>query len=1377
MKRKVSLLLAFIMLFSILPATAFAAGADGQLMALNENAESTDIPQTPTLVSKTANSLTVENRDENGDLETGVEWMLCNMYDEPITGWVQGENSQVTFDGLTDGTRYFIYARYAENDNQFASPAGAALEAQTEPAPLNIEVLVKCGDKLLVPADFKVYEGDKFFDWALTGGEEATITVKLSDDANAIYKPNTFSLEADGITAVKGTCANGEYNATIRLNDYTKGGTVTFNLTEKETLEIRVCKGQARFEDMKKYLTDTKEYDGKAAEYGELNLSDGKWDDAFFAQSGMIYTIKNNTRDVHPISITSYWVDAQGNRLTGSNRDPINAGTYRLIAKYDGSDKYKPVAETVLITLTITPIKMKDPVAPMIDTVTKDSISYAGEQGQKYIVTTSETAPAANDADWKECAANGPMTETDLKPNTQYYIHTFVPALNGNYVDSETVSVPVTTKHSYGLEVADNTTLTWTVIVGTDVKKLSAMKKYLPLKSTGTGAVVVEKTNYSDGLCGGTLAMTISPNDPEKLWEFFPHKSKVDTSKAGTVEYTYKFKATKNDAPYDLVKEFTVKCVVNVVEKHDVSFTNFDDLTVTYGDTYDMETAVPQVQTGVAAYNGELEYYYTDANGVTSTGAPVMAGTYTVMVKVPDNNANYRGQATAKLIIEPKEVELTGLAVKEKIYDGTTAAELDETGAALSGVLPVDEALVNFNVISAAFNSENVTEANVVTIEAQLEGSHKNNYKLKAPAPIAAAITPREVSIAVTAKDKVYDGTIDAEVTAAYAENSGMLDADVPFVTLKAENGTFTDKNAGENKVVTCTVTMVNNGSFTTASNYTLKYADAAASISPKEVYVTFEGTMEHVYDGQPKQVTANLEGILENDTASVAVVYGTDTAAPSLAGDYLLTAKDLSNSNYKLADDPYTQEAASRTLKISLGEYTPGSSSAEKSIGYLDTEEKSYDLSEIFGIDIPGTFEIFLLEENEILAKHALTSGRAAVQLKAGCSIGETAAITYVFTPAAANTHKSFTVTLLIKVAEEVVTRTEVLGAPDEVTIGTELDYSGITLQVTFQNGQTVTFDNTQYTSSGYSAALMEENLGTQTLTLTANANGTQYTAAKDINVKDMLTGLALESAPAKTEYAIGETALDLTGGKVKASYKSGAEKSMELSDPALTLSEVTEAMMRTLGEYEVTVSYTEETSAETSFKFTVVAGAKENPAAGETGGTIKEDDTFLTDPEDKTSAIPGSSVDLIIGQAKDPEAAKEAVEKKNAAFKDKMLPFNAKLVDENGNAVYSNKPVPVQLAYPAGTNSKSGFTLYIVQDDGELKTVKLTKKESHLVFHLPKGFSEADLVLAWKKSGSGTPETGDTASLALWLGLALLSLAGIAVTGIARRKLKREN
>ena len=76
------------------------------------------------------------------------------------------------------------------------------------------------------------------------------------------------------------------------------------------------------------------------------------------------------------------------------------------------------------------------------------------------------------------------------------------------------------------------------------------------------------------------------------------------------------------------------------------------------------------------------------------------------------------------------------------------------------------------------------------------------NYTLTADQTLSAAatITPKTISVSgIQVADKVYDGTIDAEVTAAYAENSGMLDADVPFVTLKAENGTFTDKNAGEN--------------------------------------------------------------------------------------------------------------------------------------------------------------------------------------------------------------------------------------------------------------------------------------------------------------------------------------------------------------------------------------------------------------------------------------------------------------------------------------------------------------------------------------------------------------------------------------------------
>ncbi len=1235
-----------------------------------------------------------------------------------------------TFTGLEDYTKYNVVARYAANENQLASPAGTALAVQTEPAPQIIGVKVKCGDTELAPADFKVYEGSEFFDWQITGGEKVTITVKLSDEAKKIYKPNQLTVDAHNMERENISYADGTYTATLFLTDYTEGGTVTFNLTEKETFELRVCKGQKKFSDMQKSLTDTKEYDGKAVGFGELKLSQN-WDDDFFASSGMVYTIRSNTDDA---PFDAYWVDAQGNKLTGSNRNPVNIGTYKLIAKSNGNANYKPIAETVFVTLTITPVVMAMPDAPTVGEVTKDSISYTGVKGQKYAVTTSATAPDANAADWKECTADGTMTETGLEPNTQYYIHTFVPALTSNHANSAAATTSVTTKHSYGVEVAEETTLTWNVRVGTDPASLSAiMNQTVPVKSTGTGDIFVECTNSGGSPFGtGVTSVLIKQSDPEKVLPFTLKNNMISTAAAGSVSYTYTYTVKENDTDGAEIKSFKVTCVVNVVEKDVVSFTNFDDLTVTYGEAYDMETAKPQVQTGVAPYTGELEYSYTDKDGVTGTGAPLTAGTYTVKVKVPDSNADYAGEKSVKLTINPKEVELTGLTVKEKIYDGTTAAELDGTGVSLAGVVPGDS--LSFNVTSAAFNSANVDEADAVTVAVELAGSGKDNYTLKALAPIAAAIKPREVSIVVTAKDKVYDGTADAEVTAAYAENSGMLDADQPFVTLNAE-GAFDNKNVGEDKKVICTVSLENNTGYSVASNYTVKYEDATASISEKEVYVVFEGTMEHVYDGQPKGVTAKVEGVEAGDEASVTVVYGTDTAAPTLAGAYVLTAKDLTNSNYKLAAEPYTQAEAARTLKIALGEYTPGSSSAEKSIGYLDTAEKSYDLKEIFGVALDGTFEVFLLEENDILAKHELVSGNALVQLKGDCSIGQTANITYVFTPAAANTYKTFIVKLTVKVAAESVKSIEIIGAPDEIEIGTELDLSAIELKVTYENGSVDVFDSTTYTASGYSTELKVENLGTQTLTLTALKNGATHTATKNITVKDALAGLSMETAPTKTEYSLGATEIDLAGGKVKAAYKSGAEKSMDLTDPALTLSEVTEAMMRTLGEHTVAVSYTEGSTFQTAFTFTVVTGSVENPGEGQTGGTVKDDDEFLTDPDDENSTVPGSDVNVTIGAAQDPDGAKEAVEAENPGLKDNTLPLGAKLEDASGNTVYSKQPITVQVAYPAGTDSKDTFIVYLVNEDGSTTSITPTKEDKHLSFELPAGFSEGDFVIAWKK------------------------------------------
>ena len=146
-------------------------------------------------------------------------------------------------------------------------------------------------------------------------------------------------------------------------------------------------------------------------------------------------------------------------------------------------------------------------------------------------------------------------------------------------------------------------------------------------------------------------------------------------------------------------------------------------------------------------------------------------------------------------------------------------------------------------------------------------------------------------------------------------------------------------------------------------------------------------------------------------------------------------------------------------------------------------------------------------------------------------------------------------------------------------------------------------------------------------------------------------------------------------------------------------------------------------------------MTGSVENPGEGQTGGTVKDDDEFLTDPDDENSTVPGSDVNVTIGAAQDPDGAKEAVEAENPGLKDKTLPLGAKLEDPSGNTVYSKQPITVQVAYPAGTDSKDTFIVYLVNEDGSITSITPTKEDKHLSFELPAGFSEGDFVIAWKK------------------------------------------
>ena len=116
------------------------------------------------------------------------------------------------------------------------------------------------------------------------------------------------------------------------------------------------------------------------------------------------------------------------------------------------------------------------------------------------------------------------------------------------------------------------------------------------------------------------------------------------------------------------------------------------------------------------------------------------------------DSANYKlaatgNQTTAKANITPATLTITNAAIGAKTYDGSKNA--DVTGVTFSGLQNGETLAVGTDyTVSGVFNSENVNDANTVTVSVTLQNTAKTkNYTLPTathdePATIAQAATP-----------------------------------------------------------------------------------------------------------------------------------------------------------------------------------------------------------------------------------------------------------------------------------------------------------------------------------------------------------------------------------------------------------------------------------------------------------------------------------------------------------------------------------------------------------------------------------------------------------------------------------------------------------
>ncbi len=1220
---------------------------------------SQDAPNPPTAASKDYTSITLATVE-------GCEYKL---------GADGSWQASPIFDGLTAGTEYTFYIRYKETTTHLVSEPASATIATKAYGAKDIAFTVKLDGAEATDYDaYVAITGDK----ALTGTQGGTVTIAPKA---GYYLNNITVSNATNAATAPAFPVDTEVEYKLTLTDVDRPATIAIDVKTKAKPVITFKNG----DDVVSGDTLTKDYDGFAF---KLTAESTKGD----------------------VTITYY--NNAGEQLEDA---PVDAGTYTAKATAAGGVTYTDAKKTIELTINKVSAGMAE--APVISNVTENGFTYTTVAGQKYRVTTSATAPDTTSGEWADGTGKS-VTRSDLEPGTTYYVHTFIPG-DQNHTESQVVSASQQTSHTYRLEVTPSS-----LDFFARVDSLNAIeKKTITVKNAGTGEVTLSLNSLEyfevtglpvDGklASGASVTLNVAP------------KSELSRESAITYEETLTIMGTPTDAgetSTPLEKEVTL--TFKVANKETITFTGFEAKTVTYGESYTMETAQPSKDVAV-------EYEYKKGTEVLQ-GAPTAAGTYTVTVKVPESNADYAGSASVTLTIEPKALTISGITVADKEYDGTVNAT--PQGGTLNGV--VNGESVDFTITSAEFNSKDVNAANSVAITAELAGDAEvlANYTLTRPDPVSAKITPKPVTLNVTAEDKVYDGTVDAVVNASF--NAGdLIGDDQSSITVQVTSPAFADANAGENKTVTYSVQISGDA----ASNYTVVRSPetVTANITQRPVTVTFEGSMSETYDGQEKAVSATVNDVLEQDKDSVqaTVLYDAEVQAPTFAGDYVLTA-ELTHKNYKLDENnPYTQDQAARTLRIAKGTLAPNKTSETMTISYLDTELHTLNLADAYGMPVAGTFEIKMFTNTDnILAQTSLEEGMFNVLLNSGKTVGQKTTITFTFTPAVENTYNPIEVELTVQVGSETVEKVEVHGAPATVAIGTELDYSGITLVVTYASGRTETFTQSQYIPSGYSTELKPANVGPQVLTLKATSHGVKHTGTANIVVTDVLTGIAMETQPARTEYTLGATGIDLTGGEVKLTYKSTRTETLALSDSRLALSAVTVQTMRELGEHTVTVSYTEgSVTQQTQFTFKVVSGAAVNPGPGEAGPVIGEEDEFLTNPNDPSSVA--TNVSLKITAPVDGSGIDAAIASEYPALVRNTQAMHLAFLENGTTPVTAQQSVAVQLPYPAGTERADSFMLYLYQN-GTLTPITPVKEANNLRFELPAGFSASDAVLGWTK------------------------------------------
>ncbi len=197
----------------------------------------------------------------------------------------------------------------------------------------------------------------------------------------------------------------------------------------------------------------------------------------------------------------------------------------------------------------------------------------------------------------------------------------------------------------------------------------------------------------------------------------------------------------------------------------------------------------------------------------------------------------------------------------------------------------------------STYNEDAPFDAGEYTVRATVLES---TYHKGASCTADFTIAKRPVNATVTAEDKIYDGTKDANVSAIVSE--GVLEGDV--VTIERIGGAFADPNVGEGKGITLdasSVSLAGEGS----ANYEVKMPSSPITASILARPIVVKADDKSSCKGEAiTELTYSLDGsstLAEGDTlASLGITASTTATSSSDVGEYPITLSGgTANPNY----------------------------------------------------------------------------------------------------------------------------------------------------------------------------------------------------------------------------------------------------------------------------------------------------------------------------------------------------------------------------------------------------------------------------------------------------------------------------------------------